>query len=143
MTTPIEFIQLAIDAGRLIDERFPGLRERDANSWMDKVVWLAHLRNTDVKIGRKARSSTARVSPDTVGFYNNTQSFYAVSIIRDLPGENPWRQQPEDHGLVYGQVWYAPFKVDIGEGPTPPPTNTLENRVTNLETWARNIGFKG
>lgn len=145
--TPVDLIASAVECGRVIDNRFPGLREENSDAWMAKVCWLAYSRNS--RFGRKSRGPGARVSPDTVGIKRNAESgasdpFYAVSIIRDNPPTNEWRQEPLDHGLISGQLWVEPSMVDIGGGPViSPPQNEVEVRLNNLETWARNIGFKG
>lgn len=143
MATPIELINIAVHAGGVIDARFPGLRSSDNEAWMAKVAYLSSI--SDARIGRKARSFGARVSPDTVGIkehVNNSDNapFYAVSIIRDNPPTNEWRNPPLDYGLISGQLWIKADPVDIGEDN---PVTDLEVRITLLESWARNIGFKG
>lgn len=147
MSTPKHFIDLIVDSGQEIDRRFPGLRESYVEEWMAKVCYLASL--TDVRTGRKARDASARVSPDTAGFKeestnSDTAPFYAVSIIRDdQDNGNPWRAKPIDHGLVSGQLWILPKPVDLGEGEGPPEPSDTEQRLNSLETWARNLGYKG
>lgn len=132
MSTPAHLIQLAVNSGREIDRLFPGLREKDNEQWMQKVVYLASL--ADPSAGRKARSAGARLSPDTLGFKTNDQGhFYAVSIIRDNPPINEWRNTPLDYGLVTDQYWEKQEPVDIGGVvQPPPPDNELKKLVLDI-----------
>ena len=140
--TPSEIVKIMQDSGREIDSRFPGLRSSNVESWMAKAAYLASISNAG--IGRKSRGPGARVSPDTMGYSpdGNTSNFYAVSIIRDNPPVNEWRNPPLDYGMIYGQLWTKAEKVDIGEtppipGPEPPPNPNLEARVQAIEDWIR------
>jgi hypothetical protein len=61
---------------------------------------------------------------------------YCVSIIRDNPPGNEWRNPPLDYGLVTGQHYIpvTPKTPDVGPvEPPPPPTSALEARVAALE----------
>jgi hypothetical protein len=137
MSTPNHLIAIAVESGRTIDQRFPGLREQNVDAWMTKVAYLASKR--DPRFGRKsAHGIGIAVSADTLGILpepggdSGRRPFYAVSIIRHNPPINEWRGQAHDYGLIEGQFWIAPQPVDIGEqapAPTPddpPPPATPE-----------------
>ncbi len=127
VNTPQAFIALIVNAGRTIDRRFPGLRERDGHGWAKKVAYLAHL--SDPRVGGKGRNA-GHLSIDTFGYAQSPQSasgpvpFFGVSIIRENPPINEWRAQPHDYGLIAdGQWWIKPEPVDVGGGSGQQPQN--------------------
>jgi len=154
--TPSHLVDIAVRAGRTIDDRYPGLRERDGETWMAKVVAVASQDPDDGwRFGRKSNHGPSlAVSPDTVGIKpdgwagepGRRSPFFAVSIIRHNPPVNEWRNPPLDYGLLDpGQYWIPPnphVETSPGgqtpgpsnPGPTNPPADArLETRVAALE----------
>lgn len=131
--TPDYIVKLMVESGKKADELKPGLRQQNADAWMQLAAGLGN--SKDSHIGRKARSVGARISPDTMA-YKSGSEFYAVSIIRDDPDNgNPWRSNPEDHGLVSGQHFVPVSPVPWDDSSEVP--DDLELRVKRIEDWIR------
>lgn len=142
MATPQSLIDAMVWGGQEADRLHPGLRQQNSEAWMAHAASYAASR--DPRIGRKSRAPGARVSPDTMAYEVSAQSMYCVSIIRDNPPTNEWRNPPLDYGVVTGQHFVPVTPVDPDGGsppdpPTPPPTD-LEGRVAELEAWRRSVG---
>lgn len=141
MDTPSQIIDLMVTCGRTADATYPGLRERNSDAWMEIAAGYACGQNPN--LGRKARAAGARVSPDTMACRAGG-GFYAVSIIRDNPPVNEWREAPRDYGLITDQYFVAVPPLDlpgtVEPPPVEPPTTTLEARVSELEAWRQSIG---
>jgi hypothetical protein len=145
MATPQRIIDDMVWGGQQADARHPGLRQHNADAWMQYAASYAASR--DPLIGQKSRAPGARVSPDTMAYDLGTAGMCCVSIIRDNPPVNEWRSPPLDYGVVTGQHFIAVTPV-TPEGATPiptdpPPATDLEARVAALEAWARGLAFRG
>lgn len=129
MKTPQALIDLLIDSGREIDKRYPGLRQASIEAWRDKTAYLGFTR--DSRIGKK-RNPSGRISPNAFGLKLSDGSLTAVDIVRDNPGVNEWRGEPEIYEDVqHDQQWIQPEPVEIDPGTQQPddPKDPLPDPV--------------
>jgi hypothetical protein len=135
MQTPAHLIEAMVWGGQQADRHHPGLRQSDSDAWMQHAASYAASRYGS--IGRKARAPGARVSPDTMASTLGASGMYCVSIIRDNPPVNEWRDTPLDYGIITGQT-FVPVMPQTPGGTVPPPVepppaSDLEARVAKLE----------
>ena len=118
---------------RLIDTRFPGLRQRSRYDWTHKVARLCY--EQDRTVGQKRASRGRPISEDTLGWSQTAVSgspgqefaipLTAVDLLNGTTGEIHWLEFPD----LTDQIFVIPTETDtVGNGahaPTAPPALSM------------------
>jgi hypothetical protein len=122
-------VAICVAAGREIDRRFPGLRQKLTMEWIAKTADLASKKNKRIGHSSSHSDSTPNrrnelgILPEGAKNEIGRQNYTAVSLWRINPPTDEWRDPviTEDRH----DFWFPAQPTDIGTDPDPEPDPEL------------------